>query len=419
MNRIERNVIFNTSYGHFLSHCNMLVFPAVVIPLTQRLGISLAETLQLSLWMYMLLGLTALPWGLAADRWGALPLMRVYYVGAGASALAAAAWIDSPPALAASLAGIGLFSGIYHPAGLGLISKTIRRLSVALGITGMFGNLGMAAAPFIAGIVNWLWGPRAVYILLGGMNLAGLLLVRRADGEEFAGSHEAAAGEAAGWRPALALLLLAMMLGGIAYRGSTVIIPAYFELKLRTLFDFLSGMLGGGVSRNLVATAITSIIFLVGMAGQYAGGQVADRFDPRKGYLAFHLITIPAALLIANLSETGLVAAALVYFIFLLGMQPIENTLLANLTPRRFHHTAFGAKFILTFGIGALAVKMVGAIEGAWGIEPVFLALASFSVLLVLTIGGLIAVTGGLSGARTAGALLPATAGEEPDKPFS
>jgi len=389
----ERRVILNTSYGHFLSHFNMLVFPAIVLPLATRLGMPLAEVLQISLWMYMLLGLTALPWGWAADRWGAVPLLRIYYLGAGVSGLAAAWWIDQPGAMALALAGIGFFSGIYHPAGLGLISKRVRRVSFALGINGMFGNLGMASAPLLAGLVNWAWGPRAVYIMLGTLNIAGLALVR-GDGNEVDTAEETEGDRLVpNWRLAFSVLLVAMMLGGIAYRGSTVIIPAYFELKLQTIFQVLSDFLGGGVSRNLVATMITSIIFLVGMLGMYTGGRAAEKYDPRYCYLIFHLITVPAAILIAYLSESTLIVMVFVYFFFLLGMQPVENTLLANMTPKKFHSTAFGAKFILTFGVGALAVRMVGAIENSYGIEPVFLALAGFSAALVLTVLVLIGIT--------------------------
>ena len=133
----ERNVQITTCFGHFLSHFNMLVFPAVMLPLATRLNLPLAEVLGISFWMYLLFGITALPWGLAADRFGAKPLMAVYYAGAGLCGLAAAGWIDTPGYLALALAGIGLFTGIYHPAGLGLISKQITRISYGMGINGM------------------------------------------------------------------------------------------------------------------------------------------------------------------------------------------------------------------------------------------------------------------------------------------
>jgi hypothetical protein len=76
-------------------------------------------------------------------------------------------------------------------------------------------------------------------------------------------------------------------------------------------------------------------------------------------------------------------------------MQPIENTLVARITPKRLHHSAFGMKFILTFGVGALAVKLVEYVDRTWGVEATFITLGVTSLLLVLSILGLIYVTRG------------------------
>ncbi len=388
MTRTEHNVLITTCFGHFLSHFNMLVFPAVVLPLAGRLDMPLAAALGISFWMYLLFGLTALPWGLIADRLGANTLMRLYYTGAGACGLAAAAWIDSPRGLAVSLAGIGLFSGIYHPTGLGMISKHVSRISVGMGINGMFGNLGLATAPLMAGIVTWVWGPRAAYLLLGLLNLAGLGVMTLLPLP--AAETGPAKAKPSDGSNGFMILLVAMMLGGIAYRGASVILPAYFELRNADLFQWLSQTLPAGLSANLVATVITSVIFLVGMFGQYMGGRVAERFPLPYSYLVFHLITIGPAFLMARAADLPLIFLALVYFFFLLGMQPIENTLVSRLTPARWRHAAFGMKFVLTFGVGALAVKGVGAIERSAGIQWVCPALGCVSIVLVLSIVALI-----------------------------
>jgi len=55
-----------------MSHYNMLVFHAVVLPLAGRLNMDMAQVLGISFWMYLLFGLTALPWGMVADRSPAL-----------------------------------------------------------------------------------------------------------------------------------------------------------------------------------------------------------------------------------------------------------------------------------------------------------------------------------------------------------
>jgi MFS family permease len=382
----ERRILINTCFGHFMSHFNMLVFPAIVLPLAARVNLDMATVLGFSFWMYLLFGITALPWGLVADRWGAAALMVLFYAGAALAGLAAAVWIDSPVGLTLALAVLGLFSGIYHPAGLGLISKEMTRISLGMGYNGMFGNLGLASAPLLTGLVNWLWGVRAAYLVVCGLNICGLVLI-------FVFSlplsrHETTAGaeEKNGLLGAFMILLVAMMLGGIAYRGATVILPAYFELKNHLIFQWLTAVSGGTLSKNLVATSVAAFIYLVGMLGQYTGGRVADRYRPAICYIVFVAVTIPAAIGMGLASDLPLVALAVVYFFFLLGIQPIENTLVARYTPKRLRHSAFGTKFVLTFGVGSLAVKMVATIEAAAGVETVFTALGAIALLLVITL---------------------------------
>jgi MFS family permease len=383
MNFRERRILLTTCYGHFMSHFNMLVFPALVLPLAGQLKMDMAYVLDLSFWMYCLFGVTALPWGMIADRWGAKPLFVIYYLGAGLSGLAAALLIDNPAGLSIALAALGLFSGIYHPIGLGMISKEIKRVSLGMGYNGMFGNLGLATAPLLTGLLNWLWGPQAAYLALGALNLlgVGLMSILPPIGDHRSDKKES--DEDNGLLGAFLVLLVAMMLGGIVYRGATVILPAYFELKNQAIFQWFSSMAGVGLSKNLVATTVTSFIYIVGMLGQYTGGRVAERFDLRFCYLVFHALTIPAAALMALAVDLPLVALAMMYFFFLLGMQPIENTLVAKFTPKKFHHSAFGSKFVLTFGVGALAVKMITVIKTTFGIETVFYALAIISIVLV------------------------------------
>lgn len=390
----EKKLITITCFGHFMCHFNMLTFPAVVLPLAARLDLPMAKVLGISFWMYLLFGLTALPWGMMGDRWGARRLMVIFFLGAGIGGLSAAVFLDSPFALSASLAVVGLFSGVYHPIGLGMISKGVRRLSLALGYNGMFGNLGLASAPLMAGLANWLWGPKAPFVIIGILNLGGAIWTARLPAEKKIPSsapHPAPANN--GRIQAFGILLVAMMLGGIIYRGGTLVLPAYFELKNQQLQSLFSAVDSALISRNLEATIITSVIFLIGMLGQFAGGKAAERFDPRWCYLLFHASALPMAFLMSITANLPLVTAALFYFFFLLGMQPIENTLVAQFTPKRFHHSAFGMKFVLTFGVGALAVKIVEIIESALSLEAVFVTLGSGSIALVTVIVALIVYT--------------------------
>ena len=116
------------------------------------------------------------------------------------------------------------------------------------------------------------------------------------------------------------------------------------------------------------------------------GGTWGERCEPRYAYLGFHAACVPLAFLMAFTQNIVLVGLAILYFFFLLGMQPVENTLVATYAPRRLHHSAFGMKFILTFGVGSFAVKMLQYIESRWNVEASFVALGVVSILLVATI---------------------------------
>ena len=390
LNSTDRRILSVTCYGHFLCHFNMLVFPAILLPLSGRLGLSMADTLNLGFFMYLLMGLSAPVWGYIADKIGAMPLLALFYAGAGCSGLAAAFFIDSPLALELSLAGIGLFSGIYHPAGLGWIACCVSKTSTGMAYNGMFGNLGLALGPVLAGLVNYLYGPAAVYIGLGLLNFFGLFLLLRAGNITRRAAHTAReVGHSSSWGN-FAILLVAMMLGGIVYRGATVTLPALFQVQGVGVYHWLTGVLHVDLSANVVATGITSFLYLVGMLGQFAGGGIGERFDLRWSYFFFHLLTIPAALCMGLMVDVPLIVLATYHSFFLLGMQPIENTLVARLTPPAMHSSAYGMKFVLTFGVGSIAVQLVRYVEKSFGINHVFPILGLVSMVLVATIGLLI-----------------------------
>jgi len=375
----------------------MLVFPAVLIPLAESLQLSLVETLSLSFWMYLLFGVSALPWGLLADKISARVLLIIFYAGAGVCGLLAAFSIDNAALLGIALTGVGLFSGIYHPVGLGWIARNIENTSLAMGYNGMFGNLGLATAPLVAGLINYSFGLKAVYVTLGLLNILGIVLLLRTQNN---GSQVAIKRKNNHHNTSLTpfcILLVAMMLGGIVYRGTSVTLPAYFQLSNQQFFAALQSMFGGIGTENVVATVVTSMIYLLGMVGQFVGGKVGERYDLRRSYFLFHLITIPAAIAMAYSSNTPLIGFAMVHSFFLLGMQPIENTLVSRLAPPGLMSSAYGLKFILTFGVGALSVKVIEAVKSSYGFSTIYLVLACVSVFLVGAITVLIVKTAPLT----------------------
>ncbi len=379
----ERRLLTNTCFGHFLCHFNVLFFPPLQLPLVKRLGLELDSVMALGFWMYLLYGVMSLPWGYLADRLGPRALTMTMYLGGGFSGLAAAWWLDTPALLAVALACLGMFSAIYHPVGLGMVTKGVRRMSHGLGLNAVFGGLGLATGPFIAGVCNNLWGPAAAYLVLALVNFAGVGLMLLLPIPQT--RHEVARPSAQknGKGLAFMILLMAMMTGGFIYRGATVVMPPYLELKSSGILSWLSGFYGQGLSANLVASLIVTVMYLVGMLGQYVGGHTGERADSRLAYLSFHLLAMPAIFVMAWLSDLPLVGVVFIYWFFMLGTQPVENTLVAHLSPARFRHSAFGLKFVLTFGLGALSVQAAGWMQAARGLEAVFIMLGGCYLLLI------------------------------------
>lgn len=388
----EHSILLVTCPGHFFTHFFTLVFPAIAIPLTDAFGMPLEDVVKLSFWMYLLYGVLAIPVGLAADRWRAKPMMAAGIALMGAGLVVAGAF-PSPLVMTLALAAVGVGGSVYHPAGIALISHTVRLRGLALGVNGVFGSLGIALAPLVTGLLTWAFGWQRALIALGVVGLATSLLVQRVRVDESVRPHaprEATVGR--NLIPLYVLLGVALVLGGIAYRGNMILLPAYMELKttfLASLINRLPVPAGHGNS-TLAASALASLVFFAGLAGQVVGGRMADRLELRRAYLLFHGLSLPFLVAMAFTSETALVLCAVCYGFFSFGMQPVENSLIAGITPARWRSTSFALKFALNFGIGSTVVQVIAPIKTHYSVDMVYAFLGAVVFLLALCALGMI-----------------------------
>jgi MFS transporter, FSR family, fosmidomycin resistance protein len=375
--RSERHVLLLAGVAHAATHWAELVYPTVAVVLARETGIPLARVLGWSFAGYFLFGLGALPAGVLADRFGA---RRIVLFGLGTMGLAslAAGWCAPGVPLAVALGFLGLAGSAYHPAGMGLITRAVRARGRALGVNGIWGSIGIATTPVVAAAVAERFGWQAAFRLSGVVLLVLTVLLARLPIRERLARH-APVGPAPGRDGIAAFVVLcaAAVLTGIVYRAGTLAQPAYFAERVSAA--------GFG--------AAVSLVYLVGIGGQYAGGAIADRRDLGWSYLAFQAASVPALLLMSATSGLPLLGAAGVFTFFSLGMQPIENTLFAHLTPERWRSTGYGIKFVLSFGLGATGVWLVRAGEQAGGLAHVFTLLAGVVAVLLVVIMALVALT--------------------------
>lgn len=361
----------------------MGIFPALVIPLTQVLGLQVADVVALSFLQFFLFGITSLGWGALGDRIGGLPLLKIMFAGCGFSTIACAWTLESPEYIYYSLGAVGLFTGAYHPVGMGLISRTATRVNQSMGYVAAFGGIGMALAPLLTGIICWVVGPGAAFIFAALLSLIGLILTWGLSSEG-PSKPEKATESLVSVNPAgLATFLFATVFAGIIATGSALVFPSFLELGAEGFHRQFTNMFSVNLPSNPFFLSIVSVIQLIGVTGQLTGGLIGEKYGPKISYVLCHCVCLVVAFLMSLVSGFSLIILSAFYFFFLLGNQSMENTILAGIVPRRFQHSIFGVKYVLYFGVGSVAVKLMSHIQSEWGVQASFAGLGIISVILV------------------------------------
>ena len=384
--------------GHFVTHLLMLLYPTVVLTLGGEFGMSYGSLLSLSLPGFLLFGAAALPAGWLGDRWSTRGMMALFFIGCGLSAIATGL-ARSPLGLAIGLGSIGLFAAIYHPVGVAWLVGLAKNRGRALGINGLFGNLGVAFAASVAAGLTALIHWRAAFIIPGvlalGAGLAFLFLIRSTDYRKSAKAHLAgpAAATPEMWR-SFWVLGISTVCSGFVFQATTLALPKLFD-------DRLGGFAGSVVGVGGLVTGV----YVAGSLAQVISGFAMDRLPVKPLFLTLNLIQVPLLALAALYSGPALLVVTWLMVFFAMGTVPVPDMILARHTPVRWRGTVYGARFVLAIGVAGLAVPAVGLIRDATG---------GFTALL-LTLSGLAALgtlaAGLLPAERPAEAGIPATAG--------
>ncbi len=337
----------------------------IVLAVEREWGLPYHELIELWTLGALLVGLGAIPAGWLGDRWSAPGMLVVMFLGMGMAAIGCGL-ADSPATLMLGLAGIGLFASIYHPVGIAWVVRTATAQGKALGINGIFGNIGVACAGVVTGALIDLFGWRSAFVVPGVVSvLTGLALtacLRQGWVVDHPGDRKPQAPPDPGvLMRAAALLLVAMVCMALVFHGTQAALPKVFDLRLGERVG--DGAFGVGL---LVAT-----VYGVGGLMQVVGGHLADRYPLKPIYVGGLLLQIPMLVLVGQLAGLPLVALATLAVFFNSATLPAENMLIARYVPAERRGLAYGVKFVLAFGTAPLAVLLVSKVvehtgELAW-----------------------------------------------------
>lgn len=105
-----------------------------------------------------------------ADKWTRNAMIVVFFVGIGAASIVTG-FAQSPIQIAIGLAVIGVFAAIYHPVGIAMVIEGGDRVGWRLGVNGVWGNMGVAAAPLITGFILAAYDWRLAFMVPGALSI--------------------------------------------------------------------------------------------------------------------------------------------------------------------------------------------------------------------------------------------------------
>lgn len=369
--------------GHAYAHLFLLIYPTVVLTLEYELGRPYGELLLPSTAGFVAFAAGTLPAGWLGDRWSREGMLVLMFLGLGLGALVTAL-AGGPLALAAGLGLIGLAAAIYHPVGIAMVVEVPGPTGRALGINGVAGNLGVAAAPVLAAGLSAGLGWRWAFLVPGAVALAtGLgywLLVRGGESR-----HRRAAGstrgpvEVVGRERVIAFLVVSGLFGGLIFHATTIALPKIFEEALSGRLEALGGALVLG------AGGLASLVFAGAAFAQIGVGWMIDRYPVRLVAVLVMALQAPLLVLMAPLAGWAVIGLGLVLMLLVFGQIPINDVLVARYSSEAWRARLYALKYLLSLGVSAAAVPLIALLHdpGA-GFERLFLVLGACAVAVTL-----------------------------------
>ncbi len=349
-----------SNLGHYVTHLLMLLYPMIVLELGDVFGLSYGSLLQLALPGAILFGVGALPAGWLGDRWSTRGMMALFFIGIGLSAIVTGL-ASSPLEIAVGLGLVGLFASIYHPVGVAWLVGVARRRGRALGINGVFGNLGVASAAMVAGGLSTLVHWRAAFIVPGAFSvvagLAFLAAIRRSGAARPVQPTGAsgAAQSAVMWR-VFWVLGISTLCSGMVYQATSLALPKLFDDRMGAVAETVVGI--GG---------LVSAIYVVGSVVQLAVGFMMDRLPLKPLFIVLNIGQVPLLAMAAGYSGLPLFVTVQLMVALSMGTIPVPDMILAQHTPSHWRGTVYGARFVLALGVAGVAVPLVGQIRDQTG----------------------------------------------------
>lgn len=381
----ETRLVTSISTAHFVSHYYILMLPPLFDIIRADYGVSYTE-LGLALVAFnVVTAVGQTPAGILVDRFGA----RTLLIGGlllGSLAFALAGLIHSFWLLVAMFGLAGVGNTVYHPADYSLLSHHIpaERVAKAFSVHTFAGMLGSTFAPVSLLMMQSIWGWRGAFIgaAILGAGVAALLLVQREEppAVEPVKATQTTEGPSR-WRLLLSTPIVMNLLFFVLLALTNGGLQNYSVVALAALYGTPAAAANTALTGYLAMTAIGVLI----------GGHLATRTKHHS--LVAIVCTLASAIVILPIAFIDLGTALLIAAMSLIGLfngtfMPSRDMIVRSVTPPGLFGTVFG--FVSTgFNIGGMIAPLIFGLAMDHGSpRSVFLLVAAFSLITVLTVAG-------------------------------
>lgn len=375
-NKHVADIYLNIS--HFIDHFIMLIFAKAAYDAGREFGLGYEEIIVFGVLGFILFGAAAPIASILANKYSRSVLMVIFHFGIGISAIICS-FASTPWELSIGLGLIGVFAAIFHPVGIAMLLKNSKKLGYRLGINGVFGNMGVAAAPLITGylllISDWKLSfilPGIACILYGVIFLLALKDEPKTVQKEKTNERDDVF--APQWRRALLALALTTTSGGFIFGAMTFIIPRYFELQLT------------GITSSVAVTGlIASMVYAIAGFTQIGAGLLIDRFPAKPILFVIGVGQVIFIFLASTVSDLQLFFVTLVATSFVFGQIPIIDTIMSRYIPDKARGNVLSVKFALNLGAGASVLPISSLmLKNGYDLSSLFTVMSFMAMFVVL-----------------------------------
>ena len=368
--------------AHALDHLFLLIFAAAVGAIAADFGMARWEDLMpYGVGAFALFGLGSLPAGKLGDHWGRRRMMLVFFFGMGAAALVAAATRDAWQ-LAIALTLLGAFSSIYHPVGIPMLVRYSARPGRTIGFNGLAGNLGVAAAAVVTGLLVKYVGWRAAFVVPGVVAmLCGVAFARVTPAETEPPSQRKQT------HVELPPALFARVFLVITIASVTA--SLLFNFATNGNGELLRERFTGIVEDPARLGIMLAGVYVLASFAQLVVGSLIDRVPLKYLYAGIVAVQPPLFFLAASAQGWTLYVLMIAFMVAVFGAIPFTDAMIVRYVDDRMRSRVSGMRLTVSFGVSSVAVWLLGPVVKAAGfgallVAMAVIALATFCVVLAL-----------------------------------